>query len=404
MLIVLPFASTKTFSGGSLRRIELAKAAATSQPSECVVLHTLDERGRELLAEKLGCPVSTVELGTRVRSAALRSWCTHIELPFTLAQIDPSAARERIAQLAQRLDPDVVWCGGIEAWHVLPYSLRQRAVVDLIDLPSLNQRAIASALTRRLARRVRNRGRKPSTAPVRLRQILLHTDAALRSRALERRVADQARSAVLSSAAEQRQLPEAKVIPNGSPANTEPSDLAPTDVPRLIFPGQFRYAPNQDGAEWFVDAVLPEIRRSACRAPVVLAGSSPPTLADFGAYYNVEVTGYVDDFSSVFNAEDVVVVPLRSGSGTRIKIIEAWARGLPVVSTSKGAEGLPIEPDVNIVIADDGPEFARRCVELASSPTLRRSIGEGGRSTFGQGFSWAHSREQLTRLLRAAAT
>ena len=118
------------------------------------------------------------------------------------------------------------------------------------------------------------------------------------------------------------------------------------------------------------------------------------------------MTGYLDDMSDVLDDGTVVIVPLLSGSGTRVKILEAWARGLPVVSTSKGAEGLDAVDGRDLLIADEPDAFADACTRLVSDGGLRQLLRESGRARFESEYRWADIGAEFRELLvpRSVAT
>src|SRR5690606_38013372 len=145
--------------------------------------------------------------------------------------------------------------------------------------------------------------------------------------------------------------------------------------------GGFGWPPNVEAIGWFLDRVWPEVRAQA-GVPVELhlVGSDPP--ADLRARADdreVFVHGYVEDVEPLRTRADAFVVPLLTGSGVRTKIVEALAAGLPVVSTSKGCEGLPLEPG-DLLVADEPEEFAARLLELARSVERREELSRAGRA------------------------
>jgi glycosyltransferase involved in cell wall biosynthesis len=126
------------------------------------------------------------------------------------------------------------------------------------------------------------------------------------------------------------------------------------------------YAPNDDAARWLIMRILPRVQR-AVRHPVrlVLAGSNPsPSLVRLGRRRDVRVTGTIADITSCYRAADLAVIPIRAGGGTRIKLLEAAAHGLPIVSTPLGAEGTTFRNGHEVVLANTGDRFARACADL----------------------------------------
>lgn len=135
----------------------------------------------------------------------------------------------------------------------------------------------------------------------------------------------------------------------------------------LLFIGSFRHVPNQVALEWFTRDVLPEIRRRRPKARLVVAGSDPPpphAYTDEG----VEMLGFVEDIRELLARCAVFVCPILSGSGVRVKLLEAFASGIPVVSTRIGAEGLGVEDGRYCRLADEASEFAEKTLALLSEP------------------------------------
>jgi glycosyltransferase involved in cell wall biosynthesis len=150
---------------------------------------------------------------------------------------------------------------------------------------------------------------------------------------------------------------------------------------RVLWIGGFGWPPNVEAIDWFLDGVWPIVRENA-GVPVELhlVGSDPPEqLRARADGHEIFVHGYVEDVEPLRTRADAFVVPLRTGSGVRIKIVEALAAGLPVVSTAKGCEGLPLEPG-DLLVADEPADFASRLLELAHSVELREELGRAGRA------------------------
>ena len=149
----------------------------------------------------------------------------------------------------------------------------------------------------------------------------------------------------------------------------------------MLFIGGFRHEPNRVAVEWFVRQVLPLILQRQPRARVVLAGSDPPaahTYADFAA--NLEMLGYVDDVREPLARYSVFVCPILSGSGVRVKLLEAFAAGIPVVSTVVGAEGLAQKDGEFCALADHPQAFADRVVDLLENPDRAAEMAKRARA------------------------
>ncbi|WP_158612682.1 glycosyltransferase family 4 protein [Frigoribacterium sp. PhB24] len=167
------------------------------------------------------------------------------------------------------------------------------------------------------------------------------------------------------SAADARRVPgaNADIVPNAYPPTTEPGGV-PLHERRnvLLFVGMHLYAPNDDAARWFVQAVLPLVVDHIPDAEFRIVGRANDRLFALNSNPNVTVTGPVDDVKDELSMARAVVVPLRVGGGSRIKILEAMASEVPVVSTTIGAEGLEVRPGTHALIADTPGELAEACV------------------------------------------
>jgi polysaccharide biosynthesis protein PslH len=178
--------------------------------------------------------------------------------------------------------------------------------------------------------------------------------------------------------------PNIIVYPNALP------EIARPFVPQedcIAFSGNLEYHPNVEAVRWFHKQVWPRIReytewrlvgRNEHAVRSIVAGDDRITL-----------TGPVDNPISALAAAKVCVVPLLSGSGTRFKILEAWAAGRAVVSTTLGAEGLSADPGRHLLIADNPQSFADAVIQLLNDPALRESLGESGRALYLDRFTWA---------------
>jgi glycosyltransferase involved in cell wall biosynthesis len=145
---------------------------------------------------------------------------------------------------------------------------------------------------------------------------------------------------------------------------------------RCLFVGSFGYPPNVDAVAWFSRDILPLLRK-LCALPVefVIAGPDfDQRLSFLAGTANVQVLGWVDNLEPVYRETDIVVVPLRAGAGTRIKILEAFSFGRAVISTPVGAEGLPVTSGTELLIASDSESFAQAGATLLSDPIQQRQL------------------------------
>ncbi len=170
------------------------------------------------------------------------------------------------------------------------------------------------------------------------------------------------------------------VVPNVIDAESY-TPVTEDDGFTLLYMGSMDWIPNQDAVAFFISAIFPELRRQVPAVRFVVAGRKAPAkfLRRFEGIPGVEFTGMVPDMRTEMTKAAVCVVPLRMGSGTRLKILEAAAMGLPVVSTSIGAEGLEFKGGEEIVLADEPQAFTRAVADLLSDTSRRRALGRAAR-------------------------
>jgi polysaccharide biosynthesis protein PslH len=178
-------------------------------------------------------------------------------------------------------------------------------------------------------------------------------------------------------------------IPTGVDTEYFAPDAAPEAPGQLVFTGAMDWYPNEDAILHFVDAILPLIRREAPDVRLTVVGRNPsPSLRAAATRAGVHVTGTVDDVRPFMRAASVYVVPLRVGGGTRLKIFEALAMGKAVVSTSVGAEGLPLVAEQHFLAADDPAALAQSVLKLLRDRKARDRLGFAGRRLVEARYSW----------------
>lgn len=180
------------------------------------------------------------------------------------------------------------------------------------------------------------------------------------------------------------------VIPTG--VDTEyfqpsPEQEAPNSI---VFTGSMDWLPNEDAMIYFIQQILPIIRREVPQASVKVVGRKPSRrLQELAARERgIELTGWVEDVRPHVARGTVCVVPLRIGGGTRLKIFEAMAMGKAIVSTTIGAEGLPVRHDQDILLADEPAEFARSVVRLLRDSSERKRLGVAARKLVEENYGW----------------
>jgi glycosyltransferase involved in cell wall biosynthesis len=185
----------------------------------------------------------------------------------------------------------------------------------------------------------------------------------------------------------QRIAPEGdfEVVPNG----VDLDRFRPTGeaTEGLVFVGGANWFPNRDAMEFFCDEILPLLKDEQSLR-VKWVGAAPQRDRSLFAARGVEVTGYVDDIRPEVLRARCYIVPLRVGGGSRLKILDAWAMGKAVVSTSVGCEGLAAVHEENLLIADTPGDFAAAIRRVLQDETLRNKLGAGARATVEREYGW----------------
>lgn len=214
------------------------------------------------------------------------------------------------------------------------------------------------------------------------------------SKRLEHKLLPMFDTVMVTSEREAQKLDSAsvKVYPNTIPSAPERSRPRRRQI---VFSGNLEYQPNIDAVRWFGEEIWPRLQRHHPGLEWVLVGRRPEFVRRLLPTGRVRTTGEVQDAIAEIGASLAAVVPIRSGSGTRIKILEAWAAGTPVVSTTLGAEGLPTEA---MAVADSPEAFAAKVSHLIANQEERDRLADAGRSVFNNAFTWEAGWKVLSSL------
>lgn len=175
------------------------------------------------------------------------------------------------------------------------------------------------------------------------------------------------------------------VYPNAIPLRDRP---ASGSEEAIVFSGNMEYHPNREAVRYFRSKVWPLVREQWPALEWRLVGKHPEAVRKFTNDPRIVVRGAVDDAIGELARARVAIVPVLAGSGTRLKILEAWAAGLPVVSTAIGAEGLPAVDGEHLLVADGARNFAAAVTRLLGAADLRAKLGSAGRSLLEKEFTW----------------
>lgn len=167
--------------------------------------------------------------------------------------------------------------------------------------------------------------------------------------------------------------------------------------PTVLFLGHLSHPPNADAARYLLADIAPRLREEMPGVKVVILGSSPPTDIAGYAEEGTIITGWVDDVRPHLWKADVVVLPMRLGTGIKNKLLEAWAARRAVVATSLACQGAPARHGENLLVADGAEEFARSTCRLLSDAALRGALAAAGQSTVEESFAWSAMADALAR-------
>jgi glycosyltransferase involved in cell wall biosynthesis len=189
-------------------------------------------------------------------------------------------------------------------------------------------------------------------------------------------------------------------VPNGVDLEHNSGSFGEPEPDLLVYPGAPSYQPNFEAVSHFARAILPIVRAERPRVRLRVTGEASAAQATaLEAEPGVELSGYLEDVRPTIARAWGEVVPLRRGGGTRLKVLEALALGTPVISTSKGVEGLDFEPERHLLVADTDLAFARAVVRLLNEPPLRARLSAAGRQVVRERYDWQAIGERLHRLV-----
>jgi glycosyltransferase involved in cell wall biosynthesis len=303
----------------------------------------------------------------------------HRDVPFELPRPDGGAALQALARFAHGRY-DLVWYFGIRPLVLTGGLVAAPAVLDLVDLED-----------HKIAARMGIDGAPPPGTATRARRWAsrrFSTEEIRRWRRLQRAAGSMVDATVVCSELDATRaraggVPRVEVVPNAYREVPDPVGRREvSDPPTVLFQGTLRYPPNAEGARFFVREVLPLLREAVPWVRLRLVGTTAPALAALDDPPAVTLVGQVPDIAAELAGADLVVVPLRFGSGTRLKVLEAFAQKVPVVSTALGAEGLGVRDGVHLLVADTPVDLAAACARLLGDPALRAALAERAHALF----------------------
>lgn len=290
-------------------------------------------------------------------------------LPWMMVRDDRAAMRRLIDGLTTETSFDVVHADQL---NMAQYALRGKGALRVLDAHNP-----LWLLYRRLAQQM-NAGPRRWILERDWRLLKKYEGRMVREFDAVLAVSEEDQTALIEAAGVERPI---SVIPIAVDTDEMSPVKRRSDAHHLLHLGTMYWPPNIDGVNWFIREVLPLIRRRRPDVVLDIVGSRPPDhLVRLGQEDDgIQVPGYVDDPTPYLEQAAAFLVPLRAGGGMRVKILNALAQGLPIVSTTLGAEGIDVRHGENILLADTPHEFAAAVQSLMDDAALAERLGTAGR-------------------------
>lgn len=310
-------------------------------------------------------------------------WLVGGRMPLVFMKQDFAQVRERFGAWS-RPQYDVAWLCRAASYVALRDSITAPIIVDLDDL---EDRKVAARMARTPFERDGSGIEKTRT---RLASLWRVKHARLWKQ-LHTQIAASVDAVVVCSEHDHRHLgvDNAFVVPNGYPVPEKTVGKSHVlSPPTIAFQGFLLYPPNRDAAHTLVERIAPLIRAQIPQVQVRLVGECDEQIRRLHRPPDVVVTGFVPEVVKELARADLIAVPIRFGGGTRIKILEAFAHRIPVVSTSIGAEGIEAVDGHEILLGDTPQAFANACVRALTDQPLRRALADAAHRLFVERYRW----------------
>ncbi len=303
-----------------------------------------------------------------------------------------AAQRQRIRDICARGSFDVVYADGLPvAQYLMAAGLECPSIIDLHDCFTLLFSRAMQAESRWL------------------RKVAVYAESRSVAR-LERSLSRVFARVITNSTVDEAYLksldPTAKTLTIGNGVDSAffgPSDAVP-DLAKVVFTGVMDYGPNEDGAVYFGEDILPLIQEHHPDVQFWVVGKDPTErIRALAARPGVHVTGDVPDVRPYLQSAGVFVCPLRFGAGVKNKLLAALAMNKAVVATRLSVEGLDLREGEDLLLADEPAEFAAKVVQLIENPEYARQLGKTGQAAVKAKYSWERSAKLLEDTLRSVA-
>ncbi len=400
-LIVAESMPWPSSGGGLVRLARVVESIASATEADLFVYRTARPTGSDVPATvpvrrvcEVDHPNTAHQLQWRLR------WAVRRGVPLEVAQV--AADRAPGIELARWARPpyDVVWFSTAAAFAWSGRPDWGPTIVDLMDLEDVKARLRAELM-------LASSESLPWGARWRVKLAAWQTRRNADDwRQFQQSVAAQVDRTVLTSTddAARSGLDNVAVVPNTFPRPDEPVGR-PSDStdPVVLFQGSLTYPPNVDGSQWLARDIAPRIQSLVPSVAIRLVGDPATSVRGLEQPGLVTVVGRVDSMVDELKRATVAVVPIRYGSGTRVKILESFANRIPVVSTSIGAEGLEVEAGVHLLIADDPEEFADAVARLLVDGDERVRLADAAERLYADRYDGGAAHDRILRLLEEVA-
>ncbi|HEY3354435.1 MAG TPA: glycosyltransferase [Polyangia bacterium] len=380
LLFLAPRVPWPLDTGAKIRTFHLLRGLARAHRVTLLAFYDSEtERQAAGALTDVGAEIEIVPRALDVRARALDAALGLVgPLPYNIRKYERAVMRARIRQVQLRQRIDLVHCDHL---HMSQYG-------PMFDVPFvIDEHNIECLILKRYAQDARER--LPLRAGYAQQYLLLRRyEAGQAERSWACLVCSEEDRRELSDISKQRNL---RVVPNGVDLEFfgDPNVRLLAEG-HLVFTGSMDWQPNEDAVLWFYSEVLPEIRYVFPRLPFYVVGRNPTShLTAIGAKDPATVvTGTVTDVRPYLRGALGLVVPIRVGGGTRLKILEAFAARVPVLSTRVGAEGIAAEPEEHYLRAETPREFAVQVRRLATDQALRQKLTDNAADLVNRRYGW----------------
>lgn len=375
-------------TGGKIRTYYLLKALARHHQVRVITFGSIADDGPGLGAiHELGAQCELFPPGEIVDRAIQLVLGLAGPIPYNIRKYTFPRIGQRIRQLALKREVDLLHCDHL---HMAPYG-------PLADLPFVvDEHNVETIIWERFSR--------DDQEPLHRR--LLFMQQAFWLRRVERDLCRRAALILLCSESDERALQllashpqlRTKVVPNGVDIEYFSADGPAEGSGHVFFTGSMDWAPNENAVLAFLDEIWPAMRDRLPDLAFYVVGRNPsPRLSRRGEMAGVCVTGTVPDVRPYMRGALALLVPMRVGGGTRLKILEAFAARVPVISTALGIEGIDATPNVHYLRAESAEEFADAASRLREDSGIRRSLVQSAFELASERYSWDAVGDELAR-------